>query len=227
MDITKAQQQTIEKVINCIETGRPEGKYYAVSIYDDAPGGAEQVTYGKSQTTEFGQLKKLLQSYVHNKGVYAKELEPFIPLIKTGVLSKNKEFINYLKIAGRDDPIMKSCQDAIFYDLYYVPALFWARGNEFTFPLSVLVIYDSYIHSGKMPEFLMKKFPEKKPINGGDEKKWIEQYVKCRLNWLANHENKDLNKSVYRMKCFMNQINTGNWMLEQRPILVNGYYIRD
>jgi hypothetical protein len=47
-------------------------------------------------------------------------------------------------------------------------------------PLSMLVVYDSFIHSGSVPMFLRKRFIERPPANGGDEKKWIGSYVEVR-----------------------------------------------
>ena len=53
------------------------------------------------------------------------------------------------------------------------------------------------------------------------ERKWIEQYVNARHNWLANHSNKILRNTVYRTKCFKAEIARGNWDLSQLPITAN------
>jgi len=94
--------------------------------------------------------------------------------------------------------------------------------NGFTLPLSTLVIYDSQVHSGGILMLLRKRFPEKTPKNGGDEKIWIEQYVNARRDWLANHSTKILHKTVYRMDCFKNEMTRNNWDLSLLPINANG-----
>lgn len=59
-----------------------------------------------------------------------------------------------------------------------------AAKNGFSLPLSALVIYDSFIHSGSILYFLRKRFHEMPTAKGGDEKTWIRQYVGVRQNCL-------------------------------------------
>jgi chitosanase len=47
-------KRKIEKVVNVFETGTPEGRYDLLVVMNDGPGGRPQITYGRSQTTEFG-----------------------------------------------------------------------------------------------------------------------------------------------------------------------------
>ena len=74
----------------------------------------------------------------------------------------------------------------------------------------MLVIYDSFIHSGSILPFLRQKFTENVPVNGGDEKKWIKQCVDTRHNWLENHSKLILRNTIYRTQCFKNQIKANN-----------------
>lgn len=85
---------------------------------------------------------------------------------------------------------MAKTQDAFFEKYYYSPALKWAKANGFVKPLSMLVIYDSFIHSGSIREFLLKRFAATVPINGGNEDSWIRQYVDTRREWLARIKNR-------------------------------------
>jgi chitosanase len=64
-----------------------------------------------------------------------------------------------------------------------------------------------------MLPFLMAKFPEKKPVDGGDEKAWINAYLRVRHNWLRTHSNKILNKTVYRADSYMREASKANWDL--------------
>ena len=44
------------------------GKYGAISIFEDGPNDIRQITYGRSQTTEYGNLRELVQMYVEAGG---------------------------------------------------------------------------------------------------------------------------------------------------------------
>jgi chitosanase len=105
--------------------------------------------------------------------------------------------------------------------LYYQPAGHTFEGLGMKEALSMLVIYDSQIHSGGIPSFLRQRFPELPPSKGGDEKAWIAAYVKVRHQWLSTHSRKILQKTIYRTQCFLNQIKNNNWDLSQ-VVIANG-----
>ncbi|GEM_PF-240891 len=228
--ITPLRKRKIEQVINAFETGSATGHYAKVvtlkDFRDPATGELiKQVTYGRSQTTEFGHLKALVEDYVDQQGTFATQLKPFLNRIgKLPSLAANDAFCDLLKAAGKEDPVMKSCQDHLFETKYYQPAFSWFRQHGFTLPLSMLVIYDSMIHSGSILGFLRRRFNTAVPTSGGDEKNWIIDYVNTRHQWLANHSNPLLRNTVYRMKCFEEQIAQGNWHLSL-PINANGVRI--
>lgn len=218
--ITIAQKAKILAIINVFETGKVEGNYASVSRYNDGPlykgKKLRQVTYGRSQTTEYGNLKSLLSSYITAKGQYAKEIEPYLSKFgkKPSVLVMDKDFLSWLRKAGKD-PIMISTQDEFFDSLYFQPAKHFFEGEGFTLPLSLLVIYDSYIHSGGILTKLRNQFPERTPRKGGDEKAWITAYVNARHDWLTHHGNLLLRKTNYRTQCFLNQFKDNNWKLDK------------
>ncbi|HQE12100.1 MAG TPA: chitosanase [Flavipsychrobacter sp.] len=225
MAITSIQKNKILRVINVFETGVPDGKYDSISIYKDGTvNGVKvyQITYGRSQTTEFGNLKRMLELYISRNGMFAAPFRKFMSKIgKLPSLKDNVEFKSLLKTAAKQDVIMRQTQDEFFDIYYYQPAFNWFAGQQFTSALSMLVIYDSFIHSGSIPLFLRQKFAERTPLNGGDEKNWIKQYVDVRHNWLKTHSNTILQKTIYRTQCFKNQIKTNNWDLAQ-TIVANG-----
>lgn len=222
MQLSAQQKRICEQVVNVFETGEVEGDYGALVTYADGPHGMRQVTYGRSQTTEYGNLEELVQMYVDANGTYSEQLRPFLPKIGVTPLAENKEFKQLLRDAGRKDPVMQRIQDEFFERRYFQPSMQWADAHEFTFPLSALVIYDSFIHSGGIFDFLRKRFPEVPPAKGGDEKTWIEQYVDTRHKWLATHSNTLLRGTVYRTQCFKREISRNNWDLSQLPINANG-----
>ena len=230
MAITSFQKQKILQVVNVFETGSISGNYATVSLLLDGPNGSDgrpirQITYGRSQTTEFGNLKTLLQLYIANNGKYAGQFKPYLSKIgKPPSLCTDTNLLKLLRDTGNLDPVMKNTQDLFFDQLYYQPALNWFTGMQFTLPLSLLVIYDSYIQSGSVPAKIREKFLEPVPKNGGDEKTWIKQYVNARYSWLANSPKAIVRGTVYRTQCFKNAIAKNNWDL-LLPINANGIII--
>ena len=222
MNLTKAQRSLIERVINAFETSKPDGDYGKIVIFKDGPHKMRQITYGRSQTTEYGNLRELVERYANAGGTYSEQLRPYVNRIKREPLTDDKTFKKLLRDAGEKDPVMKDVQDKFFEDRYFKPAIAWAGQRGFKLPLSALVIYDSFIHSGGILSFLRSRFPEKPPSFGGDEKAWIASYVKVRNDWLENHSNKILRNTVYRMACFECEIDRGNWDLSQVPVDANG-----
>jgi chitosanase len=221
MNLTPKQKVICEQVINVFETGSVQGNYSAISIFNDGPHRMRQVTYGRSQTTEFGNLHALVDMYVEANGMFSEQLRPYVDKIGMTSLVDDDQFKQLLRDAGKKDPKMREIQDRFFDKVYFAPAMSWAATNGFILPLSALVIYDSFIHSGSMPDFLRKRFSERPPAQGGNEKQWITQYVQTRDTWLANHSNPDLHPTVYRTQCFTTEIKRGNWDLSQLPIVAN------
>jgi len=216
------KKQLLERILNVFETGSTEGDYGNISIFHDGPGKIRQVTYGRSQTTEYGNLKRLVRDYSNAGGTFSLELGQFVDRIGVTPLVDNAEFKNLLKRAGREDSVMRPVQDKFFDEVYFQPAMDWADSHGFTLPLSGLVIYDSFVHSGKIRQDIRNKFAEVPPSAGGEEKAWITAYVKARQSWLANHSNPELHPTVYRTKCFKREIDRNNWDLTQLPINANG-----
>jgi len=206
------KKQKIQQIVNCFETGSAAGNYGSVDLFFDGPNLRQQITFGRSCTTESGGLKTLLDTYVANNGKYAKEIDAKIHKLNNGAV-KDKEFIALLKKTG-NDPIMQSTQDKFFNDKYFDPAMKWADNNGFKENLSLLVIYDSFIHSGGILSFLREKFTAKTPKNGGDEKLWITEYLNVRHNWLANHSNKILRNTIYRTNDMKKAIAAKDWNLD-------------
>jgi chitosanase len=222
MILTDQQKRICEQVINAFESSTAAGKYGLISIMDDGPHNVKQVSYGRSQTTEYGNLEELLQMYVNENGIYSDELSPYLPKIGVVPLVNDPVFKKLLTDAGVNDHIMRQVQDQFFDLQYFQPAMGWADDNGFSLPLSTLVIYDSYIHSGSIMMWLRKRFPASTPKNGGDEKTWILQYVDARHEWLTNHGIQLLRNTVYRTNCLKSEIARNNWNLDLIPIRAHG-----
>jgi chitosanase len=222
MNLTDKQRRVIEQVVNVFETGSPEGDYANITVYEDGPGDTAQITYGRSQTTEFGKLRELVRMYVEAHAAFSDALCPYVDRIGTQPLSDDETFKELLRQAGREDPVMRSTQDLFFAERYFEPAMQWATEQGFILGLSGLIIYDSFIHSGGVLWDLRERFPEKTPSEGGKEAAWIMSYVKARHAWLSGHRRKILRRTTYRTRCFLDQIDRGNWNLDLLPLLANG-----
>jgi hypothetical protein len=227
IDLTPSQRLVCERIINVFETGTIQGRYGAISIFNDGPHRIRQITYGRAQTTEYGNLRELVQRYVDAGGRFATELRPFIAKIKVEPLVDNSTFKTLLRRAGNEDPLMARVQDAFFEDRYFQHAKLWAEQHGFTRALSMLVIYDSFIHSGSILGFLRDRFRERPPSQGGNEMEWIRQYVDVRHDWLRTHSNPDLRPTIYRTRDLTREIARGNWDLSRLPISANGTPVDD
>jgi chitosanase len=220
----------IRRILSVAETGEPEWNPSAVYLYADdnrfnPPRKQVTVSIG---FTENGNLKPMLEGYLAKGSEHESRLRPY--LIGLGEKSRpslagNKAFIGLLKEAGKD-PKMRAAQEEAFDALYLGPAFDWAETYGFREPLSYLVIADSFLHSGSMLGFLMAKFSEKKPVDGGEEKKWIKDYLEARHKWLREHSNKILNKTIYRADAYLREIANDNWTLANPLFVMHGTAVR-
>lgn len=222
MKLTAGQKRIIEQVVNVFETGEPDGNYSSIAIFHDGPHDIRQITYGRSQTTEYGNLREVVRRYVAADGIYSEDLAPYAEKVGSIPLTDDTKFKDLLRKAGREDAVMRNTQDTFFDERYFKPAIKWATDHSFELPLSALVIYDSYIHSGRILWVIRQMFPESPPSLGGDEKKWTTQYVNARHRWLSKHPREIVRKTVYRTQCFKNEIRRDNWRLDKLPIVANG-----
>lgn len=226
MQLSFEQKNIIERVINCFETGSPEGNYAAIAIYADGPKDIKQITYGRSQTTEYGNLGELVRRYVAAQALYSNDFAPYAQQIGVVALTDNEDFKSLLRKAAKNDPAMRTIQDDFFDQLYLQPALKWCDNEQMSLPLSGLVVYDSFIHSGSILSKLRNMFAETTPKGGGSEQAWIRAYLVARNSWLENHSRPAVRASAYRTKNLLALVDAGNWELAQRPIIANGINVQ-
>jgi chitosanase len=211
----------IRRILSVAETGKPVWDPASVYKYNDGPKGTPQWTLSIGFTELGGNLKRVLEHYAQLGGAFAAQFAPYMEVMGSKHIT-DPEFKNLLVQVGKEDPLMMRAQEEMFDKLYLGPAFTWAAKHGFTLPLSYLVIADSFLHSGSMLDFLMNRFSEGKPRDGGDEQAWIRDYVKARKDWLVNHSNQILRNTIYRCDCYLNQIKTDNWDLEQTPVVMHG-----
>ena len=225
MNLTVNTCRLIQRIINVFETGTPDGDYGAISIYPDGPHDIRQITYGRSQTTEYGNLRLLIERYTAGSGIYSAELAPYAADIGSRPLTDNRAFRDLLRKASFDR-VMRNVQDSFFDERYLLPAMRWMDEHGLRTPLSALVVYDSFIHSGGILSSIRNTFAESTPSNGGNERRWIADYVHARHHFLATHHRPAVRQTVYRTHCFTREIERSNWSLGQRPIVANGVPVR-
>lgn len=210
----------IRRILSVAETDKAEWDPSEVFKYNDGPGETAQWTLSIGFTEMGGNLKPVLERYIALGGTLAVQFAPYLAIMgKTHIA--DPQFKTLLQEAGKEAAMVKA-QHEIFDEKYLGPAFEWAKRFGFTEPLSFLVIADSYLHSGSMLPFLMNKFPERKPADGGNEKAWIKAYLKARRDWLAGHSNRILRGTVYRVDCYNREIGRDNWLLSVAPINMHG-----
>lgn len=214
--------KVIDRWISAVETGSPEGDYGRVTIMADGPAGQRQITFGKHQTTEVGgNLKELVSTmlFSHSYSLSAFAREVIITFLNAELFScaDNEVLLSLLRELG---PKSREVQDDFFSDKYSKPADKWAAKNGFILPLSILVIRDSFVHSGGIPMFLRKRFPATPPSKGDfHEEDWVIQYVSSRHQWLKHwgdgksEKSRLLRASSYRTASLQHEIAEGNWFL--------------
>jgi chitosanase len=204
-----------QRILNAFEndSGSPETDYRTVYLYNDGNGKRRQVTLARGFTDDGGNLKRVVDRYIAKGGKLSDYFKTKLGDFGKGKLDDDSEFIRKLKDASSEQA-MHEAQDEVFAEAYMKPALIWAEGYGFKETLSQAVIVDTYLHSGSMKDYLMNRFSEKKPAMGGNEKKWIEQYLNVRRNWLATHSNRILRTTVYRPDFFLGQVKRNNWNLD-------------
>lgn len=224
--MNKKKIKLIKRILNIWEMGSETIRYSDIYIYNDGPGNRRQITVAVG-ITEYGNLKTFISRYVAANGKYSKDFAPYVEKIGKTALVDNSTFINLLKKAGREDTVYQRIMEEVYDDKYIKPALKFFNDNKFTKPLSLLVIADSYLHSGGILNFLRNRFREVPPVKGGTEAGWITAYLNTRRNWLATHSNKILRNTVYRCDFMLDRVRSGDWELSRDEYSVHGKKLKN
>jgi chitosanase len=207
----------IQRIVNVWETGKEDFNVSTLYFLDDGPGDIKQITIG-SGITEWGNLKTVVSRFSVKKPEH--RIGDYIHSIGKISLVDCNDFMMLLKDAVKTKE-WKDSYTSVFDEAYWTAAKKFFSNNLFSYDLSMLVIYDSFLQSGGMRKEIRNRFREVTPINGGNEKEWIFQYLNARKNWLTNHSNRDVINSVYRVKDMLRELNEENWSLEN-PVKANG-----
>lgn len=215
------QKAAAQAIVNIFETGRVRGDYANVTLLD---GDSGRLTYGRSQTTlASGNLFKLIVDYVDAPGAeYREDFAPFLPRLKAKAssLDRDARLRDLLRRAGAD-PVMQRVQDRFFDRVYWDPAVRASRRIGLREPLSVAVVYDSFIHGSWGRVRRLTDEASGNLAAAGKEREWIASYVSVRRAWLASRRSALLRRTVYRMDAFRRLMDEGRWKLDP-PFEVRG-----
>jgi len=219
-------QWVIDEILTILETGHraSSAAYSTVAILDDDAG----ISYGKHQATDrSGALDAVCWRYVDLQGEYAFALRSYLDELardETIPIPHPPWVASLMVLLGQagKDPIMQKCQDDVFDELYWFPAINQAMAMGLVMPLSAAVVYDSFIQGGFST--VRRRFPEVPPVRGGDEQEWVVAYLNARRTWLAAGKSKSMRNSVYRPDAFLQLIADNNWELKT-PLAVRGVTI--
>jgi chitosanase len=220
---TEQQRNAAQAIINIFETGRAQGEYGQVTVL---PGDSGHLTYGRSQTTlGSGNLYLLIKEYCETANAqFAAQLRPYLERLRNHDTSLDRDTALHqlLREAGNDS-VMQEVQDRFFDRVYWEPAIKAASMIRITTALGTAVVYDSHVHGGwiRMRDRTIAQHGQASALG---EQVWIGHYVEVRRDWLANHPNMLLRKTVYRMDSFRKLIAQGNWALTL-PFVVRGVQI--
>lgn len=223
--LTELQKKAAQAIVNIFETGRPLGDYSKVTLL---PGDSGHLTYGRSQTTlASGNLYLLIKRYCETAGAELdEELMPYLDRLENRDvnLDQDMKFRRLLRDAGRD-PVMQQVQDRFFDSVYWNPSVSSAQDIQLSQALSIGVVYDSRVHGswGLMRDRTHERFGGVADLG---ERSWIERYIEVRRDWLANHSNDLLHKTVYRMDSFRELIGDENWALGL-PFTCRGVWVSE
>lgn len=222
MDI-RHKKKKIQSIVNVFETGDPDGDYSKVSKRYSGPYDTMRLWYGKAQTSQDQHLPALINQYIQAGGECSDE---FRGIDWRGPEICTNEYVVDLLIKAGRDPIMQCIQDEYFDRCYWLPAMEWCIRRNISTAIGKLVVYDSYVHTGKMLNFLLRRCEFKTPDNPNcDERDWIVSYLSVRHKWLGMHDKFYLRSQVNRIKFLEDLVRTRDWNLDNE-VVVFGVSIR-
>jgi chitosanase len=220
MNISTETKAVCLAIVSVFETSKVAGDFAAFAVLDDGAG----VSYGVGQFTHrSGSLRSVVGEYVESGGVVGRRvLEAALPLLDRhdaaaiAELARCRPFEKALKAAAVTRE-MRAAQAAVAGRLYFEPSVAACGELGLTLPLSLAVVYDSFVHGSWAKIRGLVRFAS--PADGGDERTWITSYVRRRHAWLTSSPR--LARTAYRTKFFLDQIAVGRWQLNL-PLSVNG-----
>jgi len=221
--LTNLQKKTAQAIVQIFETSRVNGDYGRVTLLTGDTG---HLTYGKAQTTlASGNLHMLIAEYCRAPGAaLAGPLSAFLLQLENRDISldHNSTFRGLLRDAG-EDSVMHSVQDGFFDRVFWQPATRQMDSISGSQALTAATVYDSTVH-GSWRLMRDRTNTQHGTMASPGEQAWVASYIATRHDWLANHSNTLLHKTVYRMNALQGLVDAGAWDLPL-PLTVRGIRI--
>lgn len=203
-----------EAITNMFETGDPKSNYFVALLKH-----GQYLHLGPHDI-------KLLKQYADGKGIYARDLAPFLSRWeqKDKQVENDPEFRRLLKLVA-EDAVMKEIADQHFTETAWAPAQQKAMGLGIKTPLGLSIVYDSLFFQGNA--FFNRYASQTNealggtPASGVDEKAWLKKFSEVRVEYFANNPNEMLRRHASRPKEFLTLMEQDNWNLDG-PIHIRG-----
>lgn len=234
VEFTPPQRMLADQVISVFENDTPQIDYAYAENLDDGRG----ITAGRAGfTSATGDMLEVVERYT--AVVRNNPLAGYLPRLRE-LAAQESDSLDGLEgledawAEAADDPRFRQVQDEVVDDEYYWPAVTHADDPGLTFPLSLLVLYDTCIQHGDgddpdgLPAIITRTNAQLDgaPIDGVDEGAWLAAFLQIRRAVLLDPYDPDTRdawaESVGRVDALRSILDTGNVALAP-PIVINPY----
>ncbi len=225
MSFTERDKAAARAILSVFETSQKQGDPAAVAVLDDGAG----VSYGIKQFTHGGgALEEVLREFARLAPAHQASATRYADQLRNRSAANVEQmgadlsFRQWLRQAGRT-PEMRTAQETIADRNYLNPALAECERNGFIEPLSLAVVFDSYVQGSWERCKRDTNAKHRRPV---PEKRWIVDYLATRTQFLQGRKSGAARASVYRPATFQKLIERGNWKLAT-PFTVHGRTIEE
>lgn len=230
--VTADQKNKIDQLVSIFENGIPEIQYGYIENLKDGRG----YTAGKigfiSANDEIYRVVDLYTKYkgVNNLRIYLNRLKELADQGSSSI--KGLEGFEQAWRLNADDPAFRLAQDELADEIYYEPALAYAKQLGITYPLSIGFVYDTIIQhgDGDDPDGLSALIDRTNSMAGGSpakgvsEERWLAIFIQERkktLNFAYDEETREVwAESTGRCDVFTELLQKRNFYL-QGPVEAN------
>lgn len=212
MSFTERDKNAARAILSVFETDKEQGDPRAVAVLDDKAG----VSYGIKQFTHgSGSLEKVLRKFAVLAPAHLASALRYADRLKdksaanVEAMGKEGAFRQWLRQAG-ETPEMRMAQESIADEAYLNPAIEECERCAFIEPLSLAVVFDSFVQGSWARCKNDTNARHKHPVV---ERQWITDYLIVRTQFLRTRGSSAARASVYRPAAFQALIQRGNWQL--------------
>ncbi|KAI8916312.1 csn protein [Gorgonomyces haynaldii] len=228
--LSQCQKSIVEQITNIYENGQLDfawdycenlydGRGYTAGIIGFCTGTGDALElielYNKmpGQTGEFKSMMKALRYYGKNG---------------LGYTSKIKGYCSAFRKASKNN-VFRKAQVQILNNVYYNPSQALAQKYGLKLPVSLGQFYDTAIQHGMGGDYdslnqIAERVTAKSPANGGDEKKWLQEFLAVRKDDLCNPANQET-QEVWCQS--VSRVTSYEYVLKNSPSFTDTAYALD